>query len=69
MKIRSGRGAARDWAYFGLMAACVTLFVLAWALVRFYSLAAAVAMSAVALVIPPVAIIIANAGDEPSRRR
>jgi hypothetical protein len=51
------------------MAACVTLFVLAWALVRFYSVAGAVAMSVVALAIPPVAIIIANAGDEQSRRR
>lgn len=59
----------RDRAYFMLMAICLTLFILAWALVRMYSVTAAIVMSAVALAIPPVAVIIANAGDEASRRR
>lgn len=63
------RGGARDWAYFTLMGACLLLFVLAWSVVRLYSVTAAVVMSAVALCIPPVAVIIANAGDESSRRR
>jgi hypothetical protein len=43
--------------------------VLSWAVVRLYSVTAAVVMSVVALAIPPIAVIIANAGDEASRRR
>ena len=54
--------------YFALMALCVGLFVLAWAVVRRYSVTAAVVTSAVALAIPPIAVIIVNAGDEGSRR-
>ena len=61
--------AGRDRVYFALMGLCLTLFILAWAVVRLYSVTAAVVMSAVALAIPPVAVIIANAGDESSRRR
>jgi hypothetical protein len=37
--------------------------------VRLYSVTAAIIMSCVALVIPPLAAIVANAGDESSRRR
>jgi len=59
----------RNRLYFALMALCVGLFVLAWAVVRLYSTTVAVVMSAVALAIPPIAVIIANAGDEASRRR
>jgi DUF3099 family protein len=59
----------RNRLYFILMALCIGLFVLAWAVVRLFSVTAAVVMSAVALAIPPVAVIIANAGDEASRRR
>jgi hypothetical protein len=58
----------RNRLYFVLMAVCLTMFVLAWAVVRLYSVPAAVAMTVVALVIPPIAVIIANAGDEASRR-
>jgi len=61
--------APRDRAYLVLMSTCLTLFILAWAVVRLYSTTAAIVMSAVALAIPPVAVIIANAGDESSRRR
>ena len=64
-----GRVPLRDRLYFVLMALCLALFVLAWALVRLYSVTAAVVMTAVALAIPPIAVIIANAGDEGSRRR
>jgi DUF3099 family protein len=59
----------RDRAYFLAMGLCLALFVSAWAVVRIYSVTAAVIMSVVAMGIPPVAVIIANAGDEPSRRR
>jgi predicted Co/Zn/Cd cation transporter (cation efflux family) len=63
------RRSPRNLVYFALMGLCLGLFVLAWAVVRVYSPIAAVIMSAVALAIPPIAVIIANAGDEPSRRR
>jgi Protein of unknown function (DUF3099) len=46
--------------YFILMGVCVALFVLSWAVVERYSVLAAVIMSAVALVIPPLAAIVAN---------
>ena len=59
----------RDRLYFVLMGLCLALFVLAWAVVRLYSVTVAVVMSAAALAIPPIAVIIANAGDEASRRR
>ena len=47
-------------AYFWLMGTCVTLILLAWFVVRFFSPIAAVVMSAVAMVIPPVAAIVGN---------
>jgi ABC-type transport system involved in cytochrome bd biosynthesis fused ATPase/permease subunit len=59
----------RNRLYFVLMALCLVLFVLSWAVVRLYSVTAAVVMSVVAVAIPPIAVIIANAGDEASRRR
>jgi hypothetical protein len=59
----------RDRLYFILMAVCLAMFVLAWAVVRLYSVIAAVVMTVVAMAIPPVAVIIANAGDEATRRR
>ncbi|MEU8133853.1 DUF3099 domain-containing protein [Streptodolium elevatio] len=49
--------------YFALMGTCLTLFVLAWAVIRFVSVPAAVAMSVVAMVIPPFAAIVANRRD------
>ena len=52
----------RERAYLVLMVVCLLLIVLAWTLIWRYSTVAAVAMSAVALVIPPVAVIIGNAG-------
>jgi hypothetical protein len=55
--------------YFALMGVCVTLFVLSWAVVDRYSVPAAVAMSAVALLIPPLAAIVANRASAVDRRR
>ena len=59
----------RDRVYFGLMALCIVSLVLAWTVVSRFSAIAAVVISGTAMIIPPVAIIIANAGDEGSRRR
>ena len=55
--------------YFLLMGVCLTLFILSWAVIRLYSVVAAVVISVVAMVIPPIAVMVANAGDESSRRQ
>jgi hypothetical protein len=52
----------RRRAYFAMMGTCLVLIVLAWTLIWRYSTTAAVVMSAVALVIPPFAAIVANSG-------
>jgi len=52
----------RKRAYFILMGICLVLIVLAWMVIYRYSIIAAVIMSVVALVIPPFAAIIGNAG-------
>ncbi|HXF18967.1 MAG TPA: DUF3099 domain-containing protein [Streptosporangiaceae bacterium] len=59
----------RNRSYFLLMGTSVTLVILAWWLVRLYSVTAAIVMSVVAAVIPPIAVIVANAGDEASRHQ
>jgi predicted branched-subunit amino acid permease len=55
--------------YLALMAVCIGLFVLSWAVLDRYSVTAAVVVSAVALVIPPFAVIIANAAGATDRKR
>jgi len=52
----------RKKSYFWLMGTCIVLILLAWNVVRFWSVPAAVAMSVVAAVIPPVAAIVGNRG-------
>ena len=52
----------RERAYLLMMGAVVLLIVLAWTLIWRYSLLAAIIMSAVALCVPPLAAIVANAG-------
>ena len=52
----------RERAYLVMMGVCVLLIVLAWTLIWRYSVTAAIAMSAAALVVPPVAAIVANSG-------
>jgi Protein of unknown function (DUF3099) len=54
--------ARRRRLYLIMMGVCLLLIVLAWTLIWRYSITAAVVMSAVALVVPPVAAIVANAG-------
>lgn len=46
--------------YLTLMGVCLLLIVLAWNVVRHWSTGAAVAMSVVAAVIPPIAAVVAN---------
>ena len=50
------------------MAICIALFVLSWAVIDRYSVLAAVIVSVVALVIPPVAVIVANVASATDRR-
>ena len=59
---------ARRW-YFGLMAACIGLFVLSWAVISRYSSLAAVIVAGVAVAIPPFAVIVANVASASDRRR
>jgi hypothetical protein len=54
--------------YLALMTVCIGLFVLSWAVLDRYSRTAAIVVSAVALVIPPFAVIIANAASAADRR-
>lgn len=50
----------RKRAYFWMMGSCIVLILLAWFVVRFFSVPLAVGMSVVAAVIPPAAAIVAN---------
>ena len=43
-----------------MMGTCIGLFVLAWGVVRLWSIPVAVGMCVVAMVIPPLAAIVAN---------
>jgi hypothetical protein len=52
----------RHRRYFWLMGTCVVLILLAWNVVRFWSVPAAVVMSVVAALIPPVAAFVGNQG-------
>jgi hypothetical protein len=51
------------------MGGCVVAVILAWTVVRLYSVTAAIVISVAVGLVPPVAAIIANAGDESSRRQ
>ncbi|MFJ6897859.1 DUF3099 domain-containing protein [Streptomyces hokutonensis] len=52
--------ARRRRVYFVMMGICIGLFVLAWGVVRIWSVPVAVGMCVVAMVIPPVAAMVAN---------
>jgi Protein of unknown function (DUF3099) len=62
------RPGTRKRAYLAMMGACLLLIILAWTVIYRYSDAAAIAMSAVALVVPPFAAIVANSGSDSSQR-
>ena len=51
---------SRKKVYFWLMGVCILPIVLAWNVVRLFSVPAAVVMSAVAALIPPTAVILGN---------
>jgi hypothetical protein len=55
--------ARRRRAYFWLMGSCIVLILLAWNVVRLWSVTAAVVMSVVAAMIPPAAVIVGNLGS------
>jgi hypothetical protein len=55
--------------YLILMTTCIGLFVISWAVLDRYSMIAAIVVSVVALIIPPFAVIIANAAGAADRRR
>jgi hypothetical protein len=57
----------RHRRYLVMMGLCITLLILAWGWIRLYSVAAAVAMSAVAAIIPPFAAVVSNV-DSPILR-
>ncbi|HEY6481441.1 MAG TPA: DUF3099 domain-containing protein [Streptosporangiaceae bacterium] len=59
----------RNRAYFALMGGCLVAVILAWTVVRLYSVTAAIVISVAVGLVPPVAAIVANAGDESSRRQ
>jgi hypothetical protein len=61
---QSQRLRRRQRWYFAIMGVCLLLILLAWNLVRLCSTTAAVAMSAVAAVLPPIAVVIANWGED-----
>ena len=61
---QSERLRRRQRWYFALMGVCLLLILLAWNLVRVWSTTAAVAMSVVAAVLPPIAVVIANWGED-----
>lgn len=54
----------RKRLYFWMMGTCLVLIVLAWNVVRFWSVPVAGGMSLVAAVIPPIAAIVANWGRD-----
>lgn len=56
------RLSTRKRAYFIMMGTVLVLIILAWTLIWRFSVTAAVIMSAVALVVPPFAAIVANSG-------
>ncbi|CUR57346.1 exported hypothetical protein [metagenome] len=60
----SARQRRRRRRYLLTMGLCLTLILLAWNVVRFFSVPAAVAMSAVAAVLPPIAAFLANRHDD-----
>lgn len=54
----------RKTVYLVMMGTCLALFLLAGLVVRQFSTTLAVVMAVVALAIPPLAAIVANAGRE-----
>ena len=60
---------SRNRIYFVLMGGCIVAVTLAWTVVRLFSVTAAIAISVAVGLVPPIAAIVANAGDESSRHQ
>ncbi len=50
--------------YLTIMVPCLTLIIVAWTIVQWFSRPAALVMSVIAMVLPPIAAIAANAGRD-----
>lgn len=61
---RSVRLRRRQRWYVALMGTCVVLVLLAWNVVRLWSTTTAVVMSVIAAVLPPIAVLVANWGED-----
>jgi hypothetical protein len=61
------RDVTRRRVYFWLMGSCVGLITLAWLVVRLVSVPGAIAMSVLAMVLPPIAVVIGNSGPPDER--
>jgi hypothetical protein len=61
------RDVTRRRAYFLLMGSCVALITLGWLVVRLVSVPAAIAMSVLAMILPPIAVVIGNSGPPDER--
>jgi hypothetical protein len=51
------------------MGGVIVAVILSWTVIRLFSVTAAIVVSVAVMIIPPVAAIVANAGDETSRRQ
>jgi hypothetical protein len=50
----------RRIAYVAVMGTCLALIILAWLVVRHFSITAAIVMSVIAAVLPPIAVMVGN---------
>jgi Protein of unknown function (DUF3099) len=55
---------SRKRIYLAMMAICLLLYVVSWTVIVRFSTTASIVVSIAAMAIPPVAVIIANRGDD-----
>ena len=66
---RGGRPVTRNRLYFVLMGGVIAAVILSWTVIRLFSVTAAIVVSVAVMIVPPIAAMVANAGDETSRRQ
>lgn len=59
----------RNRLYFALMGGVIAAVILSWTVIRLFSVTAAIVISVAVMIVPPIAAMVANAGDETSRRQ
>ncbi len=59
----------RNRLYFALMGGVIAAIILSWTVIRLFSVTAAIVISVAVMIVPPIAAMVANAGDETSRRQ